>query len=156
MVGIMVAGGTVASTACSYCSMAATSSTTTTEEVPVVLYQYEPCPYCCKVKAVLDYLSIPYHVVEVNPLTKKETKAFTDYKKVPVAKINGEVVVDSSAIIAKLRDFAKEQQPKNYNEGGVSFEEEEKWRSWVDQRLVRAHLNFVNIHMTHRLFCRFY
>lgn len=99
----------------------------------VVLYQYEPCPYCCKVKAVLDYLRIPYEVVEVNPLTKKETKAFTDHRKVPVCKINGEVVVESSVIISKLRELVHNDDD---NTDGVSLEEEEKWRQWVDKKLV--------------------
>ena len=59
----------------------------------VVLYQYATCPFCNKVrrewlrhvawwsrdaplqlKAFLDYHKIPYKVVEVNPLTKKELK----------------------------------------------------------------------------------
>lgn len=26
----------------------------------IVLYQYEVCPFCCKVKAFLDYNNIPY------------------------------------------------------------------------------------------------
>ncbi len=68
---------------------------------PVVLYQYEPCPYCCKVKAVLDFMNVPYQVVEVNPLTKKETK-FTDYNKVPLAMINGKEVRDSTSIITEV------------------------------------------------------
>jgi len=49
----------------------------------IVLYQYEVCPFCCKVKAFLDYYKIPYRVVEVNPLTKTELK-WSEYKKVPV------------------------------------------------------------------------
>ncbi|RHZ40598.1 hypothetical protein DYB26_015387, partial [Aphanomyces astaci] len=57
----------------------------------VTLYQYEPCPYCCKTKAVLDFLKVPYNVVEVNPVTKKELKAITDYNKVPVAVVDGQV-----------------------------------------------------------------
>ncbi|RHY73216.1 hypothetical protein DYB30_013048, partial [Aphanomyces astaci] len=56
----------------------------------VTLYQYEPCPYCCKTKAVLDFLKVPYNVVEVNPVTKKELKAITDYNKVPVAVVDGQ------------------------------------------------------------------
>jgi microsomal prostaglandin-E synthase 2 len=57
----------------------------------VTFYQYEPCPYCCKTKAVMDFLKVPYKVVEVNPLNKKELKAITDYNKVPVAVLDGEV-----------------------------------------------------------------
>jgi microsomal prostaglandin-E synthase 2 len=110
----------------------------------VTLYQYEPCPYCCKVKAVLDYLRIPYDVIEVNPLTKKETKPLTDYKKVPVCTINDEVIVDSSAIISRLRELVLDpNENKSEATGGVSFEEEEKWRKWVDEKLVRSLLPVV-------------
>lgn len=70
----------------------------------VVLYQYEPCPYCCKVKAVLDYLKVPYSIIEVNPLTKKETK-FSEYNKVPIALINGTEINDSSTIIDTVTRF---------------------------------------------------
>ncbi|POM73587.1 Prostaglandin E synthase [Phytophthora palmivora] len=126
------------SAACAFCS-AATETPSTPQQsgnaLPnVVLYQYEPCPYCCKVKAVLDYLKIPYEVVEVNPLTKKETKAFTDYRKVPVIRIDDEVVVDSSVIISRLRELVV--APKDSQLDEEALEEEEKWRQWVDQKLI--------------------
>jgi glutaredoxin len=100
LAGLVAAAGSTTA-ACAFCSSSAAVAPAAATTQPaeqqaadkglptVVLYQYEPCPYCCKVKAVLDYLRIPYEVVEVNPLTKKETKAFTDYRKVPVCKING-------------------------------------------------------------------
>jgi glutaredoxin len=46
------------------------------------LYQYDPCPFCNKVRAVLDYHKLPYTVVEVNPMRKKELAFSKDYKKV--------------------------------------------------------------------------
>ncbi|PSC71399.1 prostaglandin E synthase 2-like [Micractinium conductrix] len=67
----------------------------------IIVYQYDVCPFCCKVKAFLDYHKIPYRCVEVNPLTKAELK-WSDYKKVPVIVIDGEQVNDSSAIISRL------------------------------------------------------
>eukprot|EP00887_Chlorella_sp_A99_P000269 scaffold13.g269.t1 len=77
----------------------------------VIVYQYEVCPFCCKVKAFLDYHkargdrssapAIPYRVVEVNPLTKAELK-WSEYKKVPVVVLDGEQVNDSSAIVSRL------------------------------------------------------
>lgn len=146
LAGLIAAAGSTTA-ACAFCSSSAAvaPAAATNEQLAadkglptVVLYQYEPCPYCCKVKAVLDYLRIPYEVVEVNPLTKKETKAFTDYRKVPVCKINGEVVVDSSAIISRLRELVVDVQIDSDSAGGVSREEEDKWRQWVDQKLVRA------------------
>lgn len=142
--GLFAAGSTTA--ACAFCSSApvaapAAVADATTPSVPkVTLYQYEPCPYCCKVKAVLDYLRIPYDVVEVNPLTKSETKALTDYKKVPVCTINGDVVVDSSAIISRLRELVRDVDGADATTDGVSLEEEERWRKWVDEKLVRLSL----------------
>ncbi|KAL6962988.1 prostaglandin-E synthase, partial [Sarracenia purpurea var. burkii] len=43
----------------------------------------------------LDYYDIPYKVVEVNPISKKEIK-WSDYKKVPILMVDGEQLVDSS------------------------------------------------------------
>lgn len=43
--------------------------------------QYNPCPFCNKVKAVLDYSGIPWQAVEVDPLFKAEMKQ-TGLKKV--------------------------------------------------------------------------
>ncbi|OQS07060.1 prostaglandin E synthase [Thraustotheca clavata] len=90
----------------------------------VTFYQYEPCPYCCKTKAVMDYLQVPYKVIEVNPVTKKELKEITDYSKVPVAVIDGEVVPNSSDIIARLQ-----------NGSGLPPVEKE-WSEWVDVKLI--------------------
>ena len=51
--------------------------------------------------AFLDYHDIPYEVVEVNPLSKKEIK-WSDYKKVPILTVEGEQLVDSSGFIIKV------------------------------------------------------
>ena len=56
---------------------------------PLTLYQYEVCPFCCKVKAVLDFYKVPYRVVEVSPLTKRQLK-WGALRKVPVLAL-GEV-----------------------------------------------------------------
>ncbi|KAA0058142.1 prostaglandin E synthase 2-like [Cucumis melo var. makuwa] len=98
----------------------------------VVLYQYEACPFCNKVKAFLDYYDIPYKVVEVNPLSKKEIK-WSDYKKVPILVVDGEQLVDSSAIIDQLSHRVLSDK----NVSSVSEDDEEtKWRRWVDNHLV--------------------
>ena len=44
---------------------------------------------------------MPYRTVEVSPLTKSELK-WSEYRKVPVAVLDGEAVTDSSAIISRL------------------------------------------------------
>ncbi|GAB2292203.1 hypothetical protein Dimus_026453 [Dionaea muscipula] len=71
----------------------------------VVLYQYEACPFCNKVKAFLDYYNIPYKVVEVNPISKKEIK-WSDYKKVPILIVDGEQLVNSSGSVLNINAFS--------------------------------------------------
>ncbi|KAF4317402.1 hypothetical protein BBO99_00008072 [Phytophthora kernoviae] len=136
----LAAAAVSTSAACAFCSAPAVETATLAKSgnraLPnVVLYQYEPCPYCCKVKAVLDYLKIPYQVVEVNPLTKKETKAFTDYRKVPVCRIDDEVVVDSSAIISRLQEVVLASK-SSQQEDKEALAEEQQWREWVDRKLI--------------------
>ncbi|GLT34979.1 hypothetical protein SLA2020_094640 [Shorea laevis] len=97
----------------------------------VVLYQYEACPFCNKVKAFLDYNNIPYKVVEVNPISKKEIK-WSEYKKVPILTIDGEQLVDSSEIIDNLF------QKIHPDSSASSDDEENKWRGWVDNHLVHV------------------
>ncbi|WCJ42078.1 Prostaglandin E synthase 2 [Euphorbia peplus] len=99
----------------------------------VVLYQYEACPFCNKVKAVLDYYDIPYKVVEVHPFTKKQIK-WSEYKKVPILTVDGEHLVDSSDIINKLS--SKILPNKKVGLASADDDEEEKWRRWVDSHLV--------------------
>ncbi|OIW16055.1 hypothetical protein TanjilG_04590 [Lupinus angustifolius] len=97
----------------------------------VVLYQYEACPFCNKVKAYLDYYDIPYKVVEVNPLSKKEIK-WSEYQKVPILVVDGDQLNDSSAIIDKLGQKIMPKKKANEND------EETKWRQWVDNHLVHV------------------
>ena len=71
----------------------------------VHIYQYEICPFCNKVKALLDLQRLPYETTEVNPLTKGETKPWSGgYRKVPIALLEGEQVNDSAVICAAVMD----------------------------------------------------
>lgn len=125
-------------------------------EIPknITLYQYEVCPFCCKVKAFLDYHNLPYRIVEVNPLTKSELK-WSEYKKVPVVVLDEkEQVNDSSLIISRLASEIRAERSedtgvtpstwKPWSKGGVEkkridgADEEAHWRKWVDDRLVKV------------------
>lgn len=53
----------------------------------LTLYQYKTCPFCSKVRAFLDYHGLPYEIVEVNPIMRKEIK-FSSYRKVPILLAN--------------------------------------------------------------------
>ena len=135
----------------------------------VVLYQYATCPFCNKVrrewlrhvawwsrdaplqlKAFLDYHKIPYKVVEVNPLTKKELKWSTygkvcaaarcllrsaaclglrHHAQVPVLVVDGEQLNDSSFIIKALsaKMEAGRGKGKATKLTGQAAAEEEEW-----------------------------
>ncbi|KAL0478644.1 prostaglandin E synthase [Acrasis kona] len=99
------------------------------EDFDITLYQYQVCPFCCKVRAFLDYNNIPYKIVEVDPLFKSEIK-FSNYTKVPVVVVSGEVVVDSSVIISSLSEIIKGEDKQSPDEF--------KWRKWVDQKFVHT------------------
>ena len=62
------------------------------KSIKVKLFQYHNCPFCCKVRAFLDYYGIEYEKVEVNPLLKTEIK-FSEYRKVPIAMVDGTQVL---------------------------------------------------------------
>jgi len=68
------------------------------------LYQYQTCPYCSKVRAVLDYYGFSYEVVEVNPVTRSQLKFTNGYRKVPVLTSSkcDEHLVESSQIVSVL------------------------------------------------------
>ena len=57
--------------------------TTLPGNVKLTLLQYATCPFCCKVRAFLDYYGLPYDIVEVNPVLRSQLK-ISDYKKVPI------------------------------------------------------------------------
>ncbi|XP_032089251.1 prostaglandin E synthase 2 [Thamnophis elegans] len=73
----------------------------------LTLYQYKTCPFCSKVRAFLDYHRLPYDIVEVNPVMRKEIK-FSSYRKVPILLIDTESTLqlnDSSVIISTIKSY---------------------------------------------------
>lgn len=77
----------------------ATDTTNTQHSIPdISFYQYAICPFCNINKALLAYANTPYTTQEVNPLTKAEIQFSKDYKKVPIAIINGTQINDSKNI----------------------------------------------------------
>lgn len=70
----------------------------------VTLYQFELCPYCHKVRAGLELKGLTYRKVEVNPMNKKELPKLPAGapRKVPVLDVGGELLWDSTVILAYL------------------------------------------------------
>ncbi|XP_044269831.1 prostaglandin E synthase 2 [Tribolium madens] len=79
----------------------------------LTLYQYQTCPFCCKVRAFLDYYGISYDVVEVDPVLRQSIK-WSPYKKVPilVAELpqGYQPLNDSSMIISALSTYIKDRK----------------------------------------------
>ena len=86
----------------------------------LTLYQYQSCPFCCKVRAFLDFHGFSYDVVEVNSLRRSEIK-FSKYKKVPILVCNifdeenpddFLQINDSSVIVSILGSFLEDRSQK--------------------------------------------
>ena len=72
----------------------------------IILYQFETCPYCAKVRAKLEELGLEYQKVNV-PRDREDSMRMELAEKsgvltVPVIKIDGEYVGDSERIIDRL------------------------------------------------------
>lgn len=61
-----------------------------TSNLQLVLFQYQTCPFCCKVRAYLDARGLSYEIVEVDAVLRQAIN-WSDYKKVPIllAKVDG-------------------------------------------------------------------
>ena len=107
----------------------------------ITLYQFQSCPFCSKVRALLNYIDQPFEVVEVSPLGLKELD-FTDHNKVPVLKDDDEVITESATIIEYVNEhYAKFPVNENAKE----------WTDWIDNTLVHyitplVHPNFSTSH----------
>mmetsp|Transcript_7572 Transcript_7572/g.17180 ORF Transcript_7572/g.17180 Transcript_7572/m.17180 type:complete len:321 (+) Transcript_7572:75-1037(+) len=74
-----------------------------TIQLDIKLYQYHICPFCNITKSLLSYSKLDYESVEVNPLTKAELKPWSgEYKKVPIALIDGDQVNGSEEILESI------------------------------------------------------
>ena len=98
----------------------------------IKLYQYEVCPFCCKVRAVLDYKKLPYEKVEVHPLNKKEIAFAKPYQKVPILMDGNQQVIESNDIIQYLDDrypdklvFAETEEERQKQRVWLKFADEE-------------------------------
>ncbi|MGC8696884.1 MAG: glutathione S-transferase N-terminal domain-containing protein [Halothiobacillus sp.] len=103
----------------------------------LTLYQFESCPFCWKVKALLHFSKIPYTVIEVNPMNSKELEPL-GLKKVPVL-VDGEKIITESSVIM---DYVNEHYTHLGSNDSVA-----EWRAWVDASLVHflppvIHKNF--------------
>ena len=138
-------------------SEASSSSSLSPLPLPsVTLYQYAICPYCHKTKAVLGYAGIAPLVIEVNPLTKAELSPMNkEYRKVPIAIVDGQQVNGSDAIVdvllqhAAVRERILAKSPsfqgnwENFTSSSSSSSEKDGWVEFANKDL--AALLYPNI-----------
>ena len=103
------------------------------------------CPYCNKIKTLLDLHRVPYETTEVNPLTKKEIKEWSGgYRKVPIAVLAGEQINDSPVIANTLMDSLGTAGVLSKSELATFRSPKAlEWAEWSDKQL--AVLLFPNI-----------
>uniref|UniRef100_A0A182TXL3 Glutaredoxin domain-containing protein n=1 Tax=Anopheles melas TaxID=34690 RepID=A0A182TXL3_9DIPT len=80
----------------------------------LVLFQFQTCPFCCKVRAFLDHSGLSYSVVEVDAVLRQDIR-WSDSKKVPIllAKTkSGKYVqlTDSSMIVSSISSFLRDKR----------------------------------------------
>lgn len=82
------------------------------DKADIVLFQYPTCPFCCKVRAFLDYIKVPYDIVEVDPMLKQQI-SWSEYKKVPIllVKTNDgyQPLIDSTMIVSAMATYLKDK-----------------------------------------------
>lgn len=106
----------------------------TKEHPQILFYRYSTCPFCCTVKAFLDYHKINYNSVEVEPMFKKEI-SMSAYKKVPQLQFNvhghtGPFLVDSDIIVSTLANYVgMDKQCEN--------PDIKHWRQWARGPMIR-------------------
>ena len=94
------------------------------------------CPFCWKVRSLLEHLDVDVDYVAVNGMKIKKAVSFAgDWGKVPVfTDTEGEHHVDSTPIMRVIDE--------QYNGGKMANqgdpERQSEWMAWVDTHLSRA------------------
>jgi microsomal prostaglandin-E synthase 2 len=104
-------------------------------DIDILMFQYKICPFCNLVKANLDYLGLPYRVVEVNPLTQSEIKFTDEPRKVPIVILNGEITKESAVVVKKLKDILIANGGDRKILNALYPSDTDKWMDWSREQL---------------------
>lgn len=96
------------------------------------LYQYAACPFCNKVRSILEYKGVDFETIEVHPLKKKEIAFSKDYRAVPIyVDSKGEQVNDSTPIMRHID--AEFPQSAVFEQDPQKQAEEARWLDWSEK-----------------------
>lgn len=102
----------------------------------IKLYQSQTSMFCEKVRIVLALKKVPYEIVDVRKDDRKSLLEYTKQRKVPSTNYNGEMVIDSTVISARLE---KDQpSPSIYPEGATNKGLCLALEDWSDEVLIHA------------------
>ena len=100
------------------------------------LHMLHTCPFCWKVRGLLEHLDIPHERVQVNPMRQRKTlPSAPEWTKVPVwVDAEEKIHIDSTPIMKQI--------DAEHNEGKLwaadDEERRDKWMDWVDLHLSKA------------------
>ena len=102
----------------------------------VKLYQSQTSMFCEKVRIVFALKKVPYEIVDVRKDDRKSLLEYTNQRKVPTMNYNGECVIDSTIISARLeKDYpANSIYPEGAANKGLCLALED----WSDEVLILA------------------
>ena len=102
----------------------------------IKLFQSQASMFCEKVRIVLAMKKVPYDIVDVRKDDRKSLIEYTGQRKVPSMDYNGECVIDSTVISARL----EKDNPNNtiYPEGAANKGLCLALEDWSDEVLIHA------------------
>ncbi|MSP37990.1 MAG: glutathione S-transferase family protein [Deltaproteobacteria bacterium] len=102
----------------------------------IKLFNSQTSMFCEKVRVVFAMKNVPYEVVDVRKDERKSLLEYTNQRKVPTLNYNGECVIDSTVISARL----EKDYPQNsiYPDGTVNKGLCLALEDWSDEVLVHA------------------
>src|SRR5215472_10692921 len=102
----------------------------------IKLFQSQTSMFCEKVRIVLAMKKVPYDIVDVRKDDRKSLIEYTGQRKVPSMNYNGECVIDSTIISARL----EKDYPNNsiYPEGAANNGLCLALEDWSDEVLIHA------------------
>ena len=105
----------------------------------VILYQFQLCPFCHKVRAALELKGVPYQKIEVSPGNKKELPELPEGapRKVPILQVNDRIIWDSTDILKSLDELV-EGSPILSIESDVDANKAIELEDWIDEHLIPA------------------